>query len=145
MPDECAIDTSVLQKANATITQRPRQNSLFVRRIELLQDIQRRRKIALIGRQLQAEYERKVAPPRNDFVAAFFSLIDDPHRCVPNWAPWPPGRRRKARKCRYPSHDDRVLRTAIRPHSTTIITEDRQMLAAGQCIYREFRVHVRSI
>jgi len=145
MPDECAIDTSVLQKANAPITQRLRSRSQFVRRIELLRDIQQRRKIVLISRQLLAEYERNVASPRNDFVRAFFELLADPQRCVKNWVGWPGRHREKARRCRYPEHDDHVLRTAIRPNPSTIVTEEQRMLAADSCIYRQFRVHIESI
>jgi hypothetical protein len=145
MPSECAIDTTVLQKANATITQRPRRNSQFMRRIGLLLDIQQGRRIALISRRLLAEYETKVTPPRNDFVKAFFELLANPDRCVENWVEWPAHRRQNARRCRYPRHDDHVLRTAIRPNPSTIITEDQQMLAADACINRHFRVHIESI
>lgn len=145
MPSECAIDTTVLQKANATITQRPRRSSQFVRRIRLLLDIQRGKRIPLISRQLLAEYERKVMPPRNDYLRAFFELLAEPQRCVQNWATWPSRQRQKARRCRYPQHDDHVLRTAIRPNPTTIVTEDQQMLATDKCIYRSFRVHIKGI
>ncbi len=145
MPSECAIDTTVLQKANATITQPPRRHSQFVKRISLLRDIQQGKIVALTSKQLLAEYRRKVTAPRNDFIRAFFELLADPKRCVQNWAAWPPGQRQKARKCRYPQYDDHVLRTAIRPNPSTIVTEDQPMLAADDCIYRNFRVHIKSI
>jgi len=145
MPDECAIDTTVLQKANATISTPPRPNALFVRRINLLVDIQEGRIRVLISRRLLAEYEQKLPSPRNDFVRAFFELLADPRRRIENWANWPGRDREKARKCRYPEEDDHVLRTAIRPRTSTIVTEERRMLKADECIYRAFRVHITSI
>jgi len=145
MPNEYALDTTVLQKANAIINKPPRRHSLFVRRIELLNDIYSRRKTVLISKRLLQEYEEKVKAPRNDFVRLFFELLANPRGPVYNWAAWPGRDREKARKCRYPSEDDHVLRTAIRPNGSTIITEEERMLKADSCIYREFRVHIVNI
>lgn len=145
MPEECAIDTTVLQKANAEITSRPRAHSVFVRRINLLLDVQAERITVLISRQLLAEYEQKLPSPRNDFIRLFFELLADPARRIENWVNWPGRDEEKARKCRYPKHDDHVLRTAIRPNPSVIITEDKRMLRADACIYRAFRVHIRGI
>lgn len=144
MPPEWVIDTSVLQKANALLTQRPGDQSLFRRRIRLLDILRRGQATLLMSNQLLAEYRRQVRGPRNDFVRAFFEIAVDPNRRVFNWHKRWSGDRDKARKCRYPVEDDHVLRTAIRPHSTTIFSEERRMLAADPCVYRTLRVHIRA-
>jgi hypothetical protein len=142
MAGECVVDTSVLQKANAPITSPTRERSKFARRIALLADIQAGRKTALYSRKLLAEYERKVAIPRNDFVRAFFEILAAPGRAIPNWPRWSGSTRAKARKCRYPHEDDHVLRTAVRPSGATIFSEEGRMLAADACIHRELGIHI---
>ena len=142
MPEETVVDTSVLQKANATINQPPDPRSLFTKRVELLVALHEGRRAALISKQLLAEYERKLPSPRNDYVRLFFELLADPARRVYNYVTWPSREREKARRCRYPVHDDPVLRTAIRPQRSTIVTEDGAMLRAETCVYREFRVRI---
>lgn len=145
MPEECVIDTSVLPKANAPMTSRARRRSVFVRRIDLLVDVQEGRKTVLISEKLLAEYKRKLPSPRNDYIRAFFELVLDPSRRIKNWARWPGGDREKARKCGFPAHEDHVLRTAIRPNPSVIVTEDQKMLNADACIYRAFRVQIRKV
>ena len=140
---ECAIDTTVLQKANAPLTNVPRERSLFRRRLNLLKQIQAGTNTILISRKLLAEYRRQVSVPRNDFIRAFFALLADPVRPIWNWQyRWSGGTREKARGCRYPEEDDHVLRTAIRPTPSTIFTEEYRMLIADECIYLCFRVHI---
>jgi len=147
MPEECAIDTSVLQKANALVTKRPRPTSVFARRIRLLRDVFAGRRTVLISRRLLAEYRSKLPSPRNDVILAFFAFLADPARPnrIENWPRWRGSDREKARKCRFPAHDNHVLRTAIRPNRSAIITEDSRMLQADKCIYRDFRVHIVDI
>lgn len=144
MGRECVVDTMVLQKANAPITEVPRERAYFRRRVRLLHAIASGRMTVLISHQLLAEYERQVRTPRNDFVRAFFEVLSNPTRRLSNWEKrWPGSRRSQARRCRYPAEDDHVLRTAIRPKPTTIFTEEQRMLAADACIYRHFSVHIR--
>jgi hypothetical protein len=142
MPLECVIDTSVLQKANAPISTSPGVRSLFLKRLKLLSMIQTGDLVVLISKQLHSEYGRQVRSPRNDYVRAFFDLLDNPARRIYNWEKHWAGKRGQARSCRFPSEDDHVLRTAIRPHSTTIFSEEERMLAADACIYRKLRVHI---
>ena len=144
MSPDCVIDTTVLQKANALLTQQPRERSWFGRRIRLLQRLHRGEATLLVSAQLLAEYRRQVREPRNDFVRAFFEIATDPNRRIFNWHKRWSGDRDKARRCRYPVEDDHVLRTAIRPHRTTIYTEEHRMLIADACIYRKLRVHISS-
>lgn len=141
-PRECVIDTTVLQKANAPLTKAPRVGSQFLKRLQLLQRIQAGALLVLISPKLVAEYRRQIARPRNDFIGAFFAILEG--RAIPNWKHrWSGSEREKARRCAYPVEDDHVLRTAIRPQSTTLIlTEETQMVDADECIYRHFRVHI---
>jgi hypothetical protein len=146
MPDACVIDTTVLQKANAPITRPSAPGSLFAKRIRLLQAISGGERTVLYSRRLLHEYRQHVQEPRNDFVRAFFEMLADPRGriAVLNWARWPGRSREKARRCRYPSEDDHVLRTAIHEDPSTIVTEEKRMLRADECIYRAFQVHIAS-
>ena len=146
MPRECVIDTTILQKANAPLTHAPRVRSLFVKRLRLLRRIASGHLKVLISRKLLSEYQRQIREPRNDHIMAFLALLDDPTRAAHNWAKsWSGNHRQKARKCRYPREDDHVLRTAVGPKRSTIFTEEACMLAADECIYRNFRVHIRGL
>jgi hypothetical protein len=136
------IDTTVLQKANAPLIKPPKERSCFKKRLELLMAIEQGNLIVLISKQLIAEYRRQVREPRNDYVRAFFEILAS-NRAVRNWKkPWS-GDKAKARKCRFPREDDHVLRTAIDPDdSTTIFSEENDMVAADSCIHRVFGVHI---
>ncbi len=142
MARESVIDTNVLVKANQPITTRPRKGSLFAKRIGLLDDIKKGKWIVLYSEKLVAEYVKHVKSPKNDFIDVFFAILADPRGAIRNYAPWPGRDREKARSCRYPREDDHVLRTAIRPDSSTIITEEERMIRADACIYRNFGVHI---
>ena len=144
MARECVVDTTVLQKANAALTAPPREHALFRHRVRLLGHIRDGQLTVLMSDRLLAEYRRQVKSPRNDYIRAFFEILDDPTRHTRNWEKrWGGGRQEPARKCRYPEHDDHVLRTAIRPgNNTTIFSEDKRMLDADACIYGHFRVHI---
>jgi len=145
MAKEHVVDTTVLQKANAAITEPPGRRSKFVRRLELLDQIQAGEITVLFSKRLLTEYQTHVKRPRNDFVKLFFEVLDDPGRAVYNWAKWSGQERDNARRCRFPREDYHVLRTAIRPNATTIVTEEERMLKTDESLYRAFRVHVRDI
>lgn len=145
MPEECVVDTNVLQKANQPITTEPARHSMFRKRLNLLDGIATGSLILLISRKLHAEYSRQVPEPRNEFVRAFLELITGAPECVWNWKKsWSGANRSGARGCRFPKEDDHVLRTAIRPQTSTIFTEEKRMLRVDACIYREFRVRIKS-
>lgn len=146
MPEELVIDTCVLQKANAPLSADLRERSLLARRIELLRAIRDRHAVVLYSRRLLHEYNEHVRSPRNDFIRAFFALLADPDRSLLNWANWRNADRELAcGKCRYPAEDVHVLRTAIRPTESSIVTEEKRMLCADECIYRFFRVHIKTV
>lgn len=145
MPREIVVDTTVLQKANAPITDPRRMGRRFARRVDLLLDISRGDFIVLFSPRLVHEYRKQVPVPRNDFVTAFLAIISGRRHSVENWAPWPTREQEKARKCRFPKEDDHVLRTAIRPGPSEIVSEEQRMLATDACTYRAFRVHIRDI
>lgn len=142
---ECAIDTTVLQKTNAPITQ-PRAGPQFRRRMTLLGRISDGEIVVLISSKLLQEYQRQIPLPRNDAIKLFFELLSSARsdRVVWSWKPrWSGADREKARDCRFPAEDDHVLRTAIRPRPSFIITEEYRMLTADDCIYRAFGVHIQ--
>lgn len=141
---EIAVDTTVLVNANQPITADPKKGSVFDRRLLLLNQLRNGKLIALISKRLLAEYEKQIPKPRNDFLIAFFQIIDS-KKCVENYASWTHDRRAKARKCRYPQEDDHVLRTALRDHPTELVSDEKRMLRSGKCIKREFRVNIRRV
>jgi len=139
---ECVIDTVVLQKTNAPLAHAPRPHAKIRVRLQLLKRIRQGNLVVLASKNLLEEYKRQITTPRNDYVQAFFALLDS-NTVQWNWEKrWPGGDRARARKCRYPKEDDHVLRTAIRPHPSYIVTEEGRMLKADQCIYRQFHVHI---
>jgi hypothetical protein len=142
---DVVIDTVIIQKANARLKNEPGAKRLILRRVRLLQRIQRGEFRALKSRTLIAEYRRQLPEPRNDFVRAFLELIDHPTRSMLNWKPrWSGADREAARGCRFPAEDDHVLRTAIQKAAvTTIFSEEARMIGADACIYRRFGVHIR--
>jgi len=139
---ECVLDTSVLQKANAPLDNTPRSRSQFAKRLELLKSCRSGALVVLVSPKLIGEYRKQVKEPRNEYVRAFFAIVSEQKQCIFNYTRWPGACRAKARKCRYPKHDDHVLRTAIRDHPTTIYCEENPMLQSDRCIYREFRVRI---
>lgn len=143
-PRECVIDTVILQRANAPLAHQPGARSRFRHRIELLTKIRLGRLVVLYSEKLHQEYRGHVRQFRNEFVRTFFELLTSPGgRTILNWKPhWSPGEQATARNCRFPQHDDHLLRTAIRPTASLIITEDAPLLTTDSCIYRNFRVHV---
>jgi hypothetical protein len=142
---EVVVDTVVIQSSNASLIQTPHAGRKITRRLELLRQIRDGEVTLLYSKRLVREYLERVPAPRNEYVRAFFEIITTGRRAVANWhTPWM-GDRQKARDCRYPAHDDHVLRTAIRLDPTTIFTEEAAMLGAGTCIYREFRVRIQDV
>jgi len=144
MPGYCVVDTTVVQKANAPLKVRPRARSQFVCRLRLLERIHAGHLLVMVSDHLLAEYQRQLPQPRNDYVRAFFELVSNPGRVVPNWKrPWGTRHREQARHCRYPREDEHVLRTAVRADGdSTIFTEERRQLKADTCIHRVFHVRI---
>lgn len=142
MAEEVAIDTTVLRRANVPLTQDRASKGAMSRRVRLLERIRRRDFVVLMSQRLADEYLDQISERNNDYIVGFFELMLN-KQFVINWeGRWAGGKRALARRCRFPPEDDHVLRTAIRPHRTTIYTEERRMLDADGCIYREFRVHI---
>jgi hypothetical protein len=145
MPEEAALDTTVLRRANVPLEGTRASATLLARRLSLLQRTCRKEMCVLISTRLLHEYADQIKSAQNDFVKAFIELVTRPDggHVVLNWkTPWSGGERDRARRCRYPLEDHHVLRTAIRDQPTTIYSEEGRMLGADACIYREFRVHI---
>lgn len=145
MPDEAAIDTTVLRRANVTLVGGREDARRLSRRLSLLSRIRRNEIFVLISAHLIHEYREQIKFAQNDFVKAFMELVTKPDgvNVVLNWkTPWSGGDRDQARRCQFPLEDDHVLRTAIRGQPTTIYSEEGRMLRADACIYRRFRVHI---
>lgn len=143
---ECVIDTMVLQIANTPMTSGVPPRGHFKLRLDLLEAISTGRMIILASQRLIAEYQRQLVAPRNETIKVFFELLTGASsNCVVwNWKKrWSLGEQERARHCRYPRHDDHLLRTAIRDNrSATVVTEESALLNTNDCIYRSFRVHI---
>jgi hypothetical protein len=142
MPDLVVVDTGVLQMANAPVGEGVRERSKFKKRLDLLFRLKRHQLTVLISKKLLAEYQRQVSKPRNDFIRAFFELLASPGGAVPNWCRWSGEIRSHASFCRFPREDYHVLRTAICPEGSTILSEEHRMLVTDACIHQRLGVHV---
>jgi hypothetical protein len=142
-PRRCVLDTNVLQKANAAITTAPREGAKFVRRVNLLQKIAEGAFLVMYSRSLLNEYDRQIREPRNDYIRAFLEILSK--SAETNWHQRWRGDRDTARRCRYPQHDDHVLRTAIHAEGSDLFSEEQGVLAARKCIQREFRVVISDV
>jgi len=141
---QAVIDTQVLVRANGQVADDEDLKNALRHRLRLLGRILGRELTVLVSAKLLAEYADKVREPRNDWVRAFLELLASPNaNVVTNWADWPAGRRDAARKCRFPKHDQHLLRTALRDGEATVVTEESALLKTDACIHREFRIHVR--
>jgi len=141
MGERVVVDTGVLQKANAPVGENVRERSKFRKRLELLSSLRQGRFTVLISVKLLAEYQRQVSKPRNDFVRAFFELLNLSGSKW-NWCRWSGQNRAHAIACRFPREDYHVLRTTVCSTGSTILSEEHRMLVTDQCIHRRLRVHV---
>ncbi len=144
-PPACVVDTRVLRGANAPLdTRKPKEHSIFARRLSLLDKIKKGKLVILISAKLAGEYSTKIPAPLNDYVKEFFASFDDPTKCEWNWCtPWGGDKKGAVRECRFPFHDVHLLRTAVRSGGSTICTEESALINTDGCIHRRLRVHVR--
>src|SRR6266516_5070003 len=143
MPEELAIDTSVLVRANITLTPERSAATLQAARLSLLRRVQSRQAAVLISERLAAEYGHRITTYKNDFVRLFFELVTQPdgtHIIMNCRTPWGHAELARADACRFPVEDRHVLRTAVRASRTTIYSEEGRVLAAHPCIRKAFDV-----
>jgi len=145
VPEELTIDTTVLVRANVTLTPAREAATLLAARLGLLQRVNARQAAVLISMRLANEYARRLRNYRNEVVRAFLDLVTRPDgsHVVLNWrSPWTRADRARVHECRFPAEDSHVLRTAVRDHPTTIYSEEERMLRAQACIRRHFLVRI---
>jgi hypothetical protein len=132
----------VLRKANAPLEHEPRAGREFVKRVKLLQSLAAGARVVLCSSRLVSEYREQVKEPRNDFVRLFFALLDTP-RARLNWPRWSGQARANRHRCRFPKHDEHVLRTAwLENEQSVLFTEEGAQLASRDCIRRAFGVEI---
>jgi hypothetical protein len=141
---KCVIDTMILQKSNAPINpnDKIRESAQLKHRIELLKSISKGEFVVLFSQRMITEYNNQIPSPRNDFIKGFFALLSVPGRAVPNWDVNWTSDKQIAQKCRFPSEDYHVLRTAINPEGSTIFSEEGRMLKTDTCMHKHLKVHV---
>jgi hypothetical protein len=141
-----AVDTTVLQKANASIVNAPHENRLFFLRISLLTRFVNEEMIALWSPRLHAEWKEKLKEPRNEFTKAFFEIITSDKALLNYAKPWGGSEMQRMTKCRYPRHDIHLLRTAfIKEERTHLVTEENPILLTATCVKREFDIAIKDI
>lgn len=146
MAEPCVVDTCILQKANATIVDEPKLLSEFRRRLALLEGLVQGSRTVLYSAKLLKEYEEHVPEPRNDFVKLFLELVTTPGtNARPSWAGRWRAQRLQARTCRFPQHDDHLLRTAAPSAPSVVFTEEAALVAVDACIHRSLQVHLRPL
>jgi hypothetical protein len=146
VPEEAALDTTVLRRANVELKENRAAAVRMSSRLALLRRICKKEIVVLISERLAHEYMVQLRDVQNEVVKAFLELATKPdgNHVVFNWkSQWSGSDRDRARLCRYPKEDEHVLRTAIRDGPTVIYTEEGRMLRTDACIYGAFRVHIQ--
>lgn len=146
MPNEVALDTTVLRRANVELEGTRAAATLMAKRLALLTRIRKGEISVLVSLRLVHEYLDQVRPSKNEYIRAFLEIVTRPDgkHVILNWkGRWSGGERARVARCRYPNEDHHVLRTAIRPDPSVIYSEEDRMLRADKCIYREFQVHIK--
>ena len=68
MPEELALDTTVLVRANVSLASGRQDATLLAARLRLLKRVNARQAVVLISARLAKEYTRRLASYRNDLV-----------------------------------------------------------------------------
>lgn len=87
MPDEIALDTTVLRRANVILVPGREDATLMGRRLSLLNHICSNNISILISASLIQEYQEQIRFAQNDFVKIFIDLVTRPDgiRVIRNW------------------------------------------------------------
>jgi len=141
----CVIDTVVLHRANQARLQQPGETAQLRKRRLLLQDVGRGQWLLLVSPNVLIEYRGHLVRPLNDLVRSFLEYATTPDSSESvgvNWRALSGNERDLAlRRCRFPAHDLRLLRTAY-GYRSTIFSEEDRVVRTDACIHRSFQVHL---
>jgi hypothetical protein len=140
---DSVIDTSVVSMANGQIAGRRRGNVLD-RRLSAIEDVAYGRRRLRYNPKLLVEYQRIVRAYRNDVIELFFIALTERAVFV---------RRNtlsrqdnaKARKCKWPGHDQHLLAAAVGGIQPTIFVTESHLHACAASVLACFAVHVEHL
>lgn len=127
----CVIDTKVVILANLRLRKHvsPAQKA----RYQLLLQAAKGNILLLQNQVLDHEYVAQLSGrPLSDLTKAFIQVLDREGRT--NSVPLRHGERSRLRKCRFPVHDEHLLKAAKNVPGAVIVTEDDTLLKAASCV-----------
>jgi len=137
---DTVYDAEVIAKANGDLSGRKRGNRMDLRLswIEVCLAGQRR---AIYNGKLLGEYTKHVKTCRNDLIDAFIRRLAD-HGMKAARNTLSSVNYAKARKMKWPSHDQHLLAAAIEAQDATIVVLEDALAGCGAAAKREFGVTV---
>jgi len=142
MPDSI-LDATVVAFANGNIAARAKGNA-FDRRLAAIEQVAYGHRRLRYNQKLLREYQQVIKEYRNDVVDLFFTVLTDRSILVrtntlsrQDYA--------RAKKCRWPSHDQHLLAAAMGGDEPTIfVTESRHAVCAAKILAR-FGIHITDL
>lgn len=144
-PLKGALDTQILRLANLHPDSPRSRRHVARRRFSIIKKVHDGKAKLLLSPLLVKEYESKIPRPLNDFVSWVLEITTQNHGGSVEWN-WVRQReiRVDARKCRFPSEDYTLLRTAkLQSSRSYILTEERRQLRAARCCLRRMNIDIR--
>jgi hypothetical protein len=140
---DSVIDTSVVSMANGQIAGR-RQGNALDRRLLAIEDVAYGRRRMRYNPRLLVEYRRIVRIYRNDVIELFFTALTERAVFVPRNT-LSRQDNAKARKCKWPGHDQHLLAAAVGGIQPTIFVTEADLHACAASVLAYFAVHVEQL
>jgi hypothetical protein len=142
MPD-CVLDASFVGMANDEIDNLE-PGSILDRRISIICEIKNGSYTVRYNSRLLGEYNNLVKVHRNDWIAVFFQILADGATFV-NRNNFNAAELAKARKCRWPLHDQHVLVAAINGTKSIVFVTESTLGRSAAKVLQHFRVRIKHI
>lgn len=140
---DSVLDATVVAFANGDIAAR-RPGNVFDRRLAAIEQVAHGRRRLRYNQKLLGEYQQVIQERRNDVIDLFFSVLADrSFRVRANTLSRQD--HAKAKKCRWPSHDQHLLAAAVGGDRPTIFVTESRHAACAAKILSCFGVHIADL
>jgi hypothetical protein len=138
---DSVLDATVVAFGNGDIAAR-RPGNLFDRRLTAIEQVASGLRRLRYNTRLLGEYTQLIQERRNDVIELFFTALDDERSVLVKRNTLSRQDYARARKCRWPTHDQHLLAAAVEGNDPTIfVTESRHVQRAAK-ILTCFAVHI---
>ena len=137
----CVIDTRVIVYANSPVKKHVSTDQKD--RWRLLGRVVALKVVVVKSKKLQHEYVQKLkgkGKERSDVVKAFIKALDS--HGLPNEQSLTRQDRARYGECRFPAHDDVLLKTAKGIDGVVVAAEEQAHLKAADCIKRKLKIRI---